>query len=110
VGLKELSPGLGCLDACVRDCEQISHSLGFLHSDLLHGLDVTDFVTEVVDDLDILDVWDSIPGVTETFHVVPEALIMLLSDGLESLSSRWMLVCALEVPDEHGTQLVPGVD
>jgi hypothetical protein len=58
---------------------------------------------EGVDDLDILDVRDSIPGVAEMFHIVPEALIMLLPDGLESLSSRWTLVHALEVPIEHGT-------
>jgi hypothetical protein len=37
------------------------------------------------------------------FYVVSEALIMLLLDGLQSLYSRWTLVCALEVPDEYGT-------
>jgi hypothetical protein len=31
MGLKESSLGLGCLNACVRDYEQISHHLGFLH-------------------------------------------------------------------------------
>jgi hypothetical protein len=35
---------------------------------------------------------------------------MPLLDGLEGLGSRRMLVGALEVPDEHGTLLVPGVD
>jgi hypothetical protein len=35
---------------------------------------------------------------------------MLLLDDLQGLSNRWMLVCTLKVPDEHGTQLVPGVD
>jgi hypothetical protein len=44
MGLKESSPSLGCLDACVHDCEQISHRLWFLHCDLLHGLDVADSV------------------------------------------------------------------
>jgi hypothetical protein len=39
-----------------------------------------------------------------------ETLIMLLFDGPEGLDSRWTLICALEVPDEHGTQLVPGVN
>jgi hypothetical protein len=73
------------------------------HIGLLHGLDVTDSITECVDDLDILDVRNSVPGIAEIFHVVLNALIMLLSDGLESLSSRWTFVCALEVPDEHGT-------
>jgi hypothetical protein len=70
---------------------------------LLHGLDVAYSVVEGVDDLHILNVRDSVTGVAEMFHVVPEALIMLLSDGIESLSSRWMLVRALEVPDEHDT-------
>jgi hypothetical protein len=58
---------------------------------------------EGVDDLDVLDVRDSIPGVAEIFHVVSEALIMLLPNGLESLSSRRTLVCVLEVLDEHDT-------
>jgi hypothetical protein len=58
---------------------------------------------ESVDDPDVLDIRDSIPGVVEMSHVVLEALIMLLSDGLQSLSSRWMLIQALEVSDEHGT-------
>jgi hypothetical protein len=39
-----------------------------------------------------------------------ETLIMPLLDGLEGLCGRWTLIGALEVPDEHGTQLVPGVD
>jgi hypothetical protein len=102
-GLKESSPSLGCLDTCVHDCKQIGHHLGFLHCDLIHGVDVADSVVEVVDDLDVPDVRDSIPGVAKMFHIVQEALIMLLSDGLESLSSRWTLIRALEVLDEHGT-------
>jgi hypothetical protein len=35
---------------------------------------------------------------------------MLLLDGPEGLGSRRTLVGALEVSDEHGTQLVPGVN
>jgi hypothetical protein len=62
---------------------------------------------EGVDDPNVLDVRDGISGITETLDVVTETLIMLLLDGL---SSRWTLVCALEVLDEHGTHLVPGVD
>jgi hypothetical protein len=58
---------------------------------------------EVVDDLNVLDVRDSVPGIAEIFHVVSEALIMLLPDGVESLNSRWTLVRALKVSDEHGT-------
>ncbi len=60
MGLKESSPGLGCLNAGVHDYEQIDHYLGFLHCDLFHGLDVANSVAEGVDDLDVLDVWDSV--------------------------------------------------
>jgi hypothetical protein len=102
-GLKELSPGLRCVDACVRGYELFGHRLGFLHGDFLHGLDVVDSVAEDIDDLDVLDVRDRIPCITEIFHVVLEPLIMLLPNDLESISSRWTLVRALKVPDEHGT-------
>jgi hypothetical protein len=42
--------------------------------------------------------------------IVVETLIMLLLNGLEGLSSRWMLIRVIEVPDERGTHLVLGVD
>jgi hypothetical protein len=58
---------------------------------------------EGIDDLDILDVRDSVPGIIEMFHVVLEAFIMLLLDGLESFRSIWTLICILKVPDENGT-------
>jgi hypothetical protein len=74
-----------------------------LHGDLLHSLDVADLVTEGVDDLNILDVRDIIFGIAEMFHVVSETLIMFLLDSLQGLCCRWMLVCALDVPIEHGT-------
>jgi hypothetical protein len=54
--LKKSSPGFGSLIACVHDCKQISHCLGFLQGDLLHGLDVADSIAVCVDDLDVLDV------------------------------------------------------
>jgi hypothetical protein len=104
--LKESSPGLGCLDAYVSDCEQTSHHLRLFHSDLFHGLDIADPIVKSIGDFNVLDVWDSIDGIVEMFHVVTKAFIMLLSDGLQSLSSRRTLVRALEVPNEHGTQLV----
>jgi hypothetical protein len=77
---------------------------------LFHSLDIADSIMEGVDDLNVLDVRNSILGIVEMLDVVAETLIMLLLDGLEGLSSGWMLVCALEVLNEHGTQLVPGVD
>jgi hypothetical protein len=53
---------------------------------------------------------DAISSIAEMLNIITETLIMLLLDGLECLSSRWMLIGALEVPDEHDTQLVPGVN
>jgi hypothetical protein len=47
------------------------------------------------------------PGITEILDIITETLIMLLLDGLEGLGSRWILICALEVPDEHDIHLVP---
>jgi hypothetical protein len=110
VGLKKLSPGFGSLNAYVSSCRQIDYHFGLLHGDLLHSLDVTDSITESIDDLDVLDVWDGVPVIAEIFHVIPEALIMLLLDGLQSLNSKWMLVCTLKVDNEHGTHLVSDVD
>jgi hypothetical protein len=37
---------------------------------------------EGIDDLDVLDIRDDVPRIVEMFHVVSEALIMLLLDGL----------------------------
>jgi hypothetical protein len=75
------SPGFGNLYAYIGDCEQIGHHLRLFHDDLLHSLDITDPVTEGVDDLDVLNIRDIISGVAETFDVVPKTLIMLLPDG-----------------------------
>jgi hypothetical protein len=52
-------------------------------------------------------VWDAISGIAETLDIITEIVIMLLLDGLEGLGSRQTLIGALEVPDKHGTQLVP---
>jgi hypothetical protein len=57
-----------------------------------------------------MDVWDVIFGNAETLDIIVKTLIMLLLDGLEGLGSRQTLIGALEVPDEHGTQLVLGVN
>jgi hypothetical protein len=109
-GHTRLSSSFESLNAHVSDCEQIDHHSGLLHGDLLHSLDVTDSVTESIDDLDALDIRDDVPSVAKILHVVSEALIMLLLDDLQSLDNRWMLVSTLEVPDEYGTQLILGVD
>jgi hypothetical protein len=95
--------GFGGLYAHINDCEQIDHRLGLLHSYLLHSLDVTDPVVKGIDDLNVLDVRDSVLGITEKFYVVSETLIMLLPDGLQCLYCRLMLIRALQVPNEHGT-------
>jgi hypothetical protein len=99
--------GFGSLYAYIGDCEQISHHFGLIHGYLFHSLDIADAITEYVHYLDVLDVRDDLPGIAETFDIIVETLIMLLLDGLEGLSSRWTLIRALEVPDEHGTQLIP---
>jgi hypothetical protein len=57
-----------------------------------------------------LDIRDVVFGIAETLDIITETLIVLLLDGLEGLDGRWTLIGALEVPDEHGTQLVPGVN
>jgi hypothetical protein len=100
---KELCSGLVGLDAHVSNCEQIAYCLGLLHYNLLNSLDVTHSIMKSIDDLDVLDIRDSVPSVAETFHIFPETLIMLLLDGLQGLSSRWMPIYTLKVFDEHGT-------
>jgi hypothetical protein len=82
--LRKSSPGFRSLNAYVSDCEQIDHRSRLLHVDVLHSLDVADSVVEGIDDLDVLDIRDDILGVVEIFHVVPETVIMLLLDGLQS--------------------------
>jgi hypothetical protein len=63
-GLKKVSLGFRNLNAHVSDCEQIDHRSGLLYGDLLHSLDVTDSVAEGIDDLDVLDIWDGVSGIT----------------------------------------------
>jgi hypothetical protein len=53
---------------------------------------------------------DVVSGIAEMLDVIAETLIMLLLDGLVGLGSRRTLIGALEVPNEYGTQLVPGLD
>jgi hypothetical protein len=77
---------------------------------LPHNLDVIDPIVEGIDDLDVLGKRDSVPGITETFHIVLETLTMLLPNGIQCLCCRWTLVHALKVPNKYGTQLVPRSD
>jgi hypothetical protein len=58
---------------------------------------------EGIDNLNVLDVLDSVRGIAETFHIILEALIMLLLGCLQGFSSGGTLVCALKVSDEHDT-------
>jgi hypothetical protein len=44
------------------------------------------------------------------FDIITKTLVMLLLDGLMGLGGRWTLIGTLEVPDEHGMQLVPEVN
>jgi hypothetical protein len=79
---KELDSGLGGLNANVNNYKHISHHFRLFHGNLFHGLDITDSIAEGIDDFNVQDVWDSVPGIAETFHIVSEAFIMLLLDGL----------------------------
>jgi hypothetical protein len=102
-GILEVEPGLR-MPLCINQrCEQIGHRLELFHGDLLHRLDITDPVAEGINDLDVLDVRDSIPSIAKIFYIVSETSIMLLSDGLQGLCCKRTLVCALEVPDKHGS-------
>jgi hypothetical protein len=65
---------------------------------------------EGINDLDIVDVRDIVSSIAEMLDIIVETLIMLLLDGLEGLGSRRTLIGALEVPNEHGTQLILGVN
>jgi hypothetical protein len=80
--IQGVGSGLKGLNVDVSNCKQIGHRFRLFHGDLLHGIDVTDSITEGIDDFDVMDVRDSILGVAEMFHVVPETFIMLLLDGL----------------------------
>jgi hypothetical protein len=105
-----LSLGFRSFYAYISNYEQIGHRFGLLHRYLLHGFEIADAISEGIINLDILDVRDAISGIAETLDVITETLVVLLLDGLEGLGGRWTLIGALEVPDEHGTQLIPGVN
>jgi hypothetical protein len=105
-----LSPDFRSFYAYIGNHEQISHHFGLLHCYLFHSFEIADAITEGVNNLDVLDVRDAISGIAETLDIITKTLIMLLLDGLEGLNGRWTLIGALEVPDEHGTQLVLGVN
>jgi hypothetical protein len=100
---KEPSSGLGGLNAYIGNYEKINYRLGLLHGNLLNSFDISHLIVKGIDDLNVLYVRDSIPGVPEIFHVVPEALIMLLLNGLQGLCYRRKLVHTMEVSDEYGT-------
>jgi hypothetical protein len=63
-----------------------------------------------IDDLDVLNVRGSVSSIAEMFHVISKVFIMLLLDGLQSFCCRWMLIRALKVANEKGTQLLLVVD
>jgi hypothetical protein len=110
VRFKDPSSSLWCLDANVSNCQQIGHQFGLFHDNLLNSLDVVEPFTENIDDFDVLNVRDSVSGIAKMFYVLTEAFIMLLLDGLQSFCCRWTLIRALEVVNEHGTNLVPVLD
>jgi hypothetical protein len=104
--LEKSSPGFRSFYAYIGNRERISHRFGLLHRYIFHDFEITDAISEGINNLDVLDVRDVISDIVETLDIITETLVVLLLDGLEGLDSRWMLIGALEVPDEHGTQLV----
>jgi hypothetical protein len=61
---KEPCLGLKGLNAyVVSDCKQIGHHSGLIHGDLLNSLDITNLIVEGINDIDVLDVQDSVPGI-----------------------------------------------
>jgi hypothetical protein len=76
---------------------------GLLYDNLLDNLDITDPIMKGIYDLNVLNVRDSVPDIAETFHIIPKALIVVMLDGFHGFSGGWILVRALEVPDEHYT-------
>jgi hypothetical protein len=108
--LEKSSPGFKSFYAYIGNREQIGHRFGLLHRYLFHVFEIADAISEGVNNLDVLDVHDVVSGIAETLNIITETLIVLLLDGLEGLGGRWTLIGALEVPDEHDTQLVSGVN
>jgi hypothetical protein len=96
-----------CIVAYIGNREEIGHCFELLHCYLFHSFEIANAITEDVNNLDVLDVRDAISGIASTLDIITETFIMLLLDGLEGLCGRWMLIDALKIPDEHGTQLVP---
>jgi hypothetical protein len=104
--LKKSSPSFGAFYAYIGNREQVGHRFELLHRYLFHAFEIADAISEGVNNLDVLDVWDVVSGIAEMLDIITETHVVLLLDGLEGLSGRWTLIGALEVPDEYGTQLV----
>jgi hypothetical protein len=101
--LQKSSSGFGSFYAYIGNRDQIDHHFGLLHCNLFHSFEIADAITEGVNNLDVLDVWDAVSDIAEMLDIITETLIVLLLDGLEGLGGRWTLIGALEVLDEHGT-------
>jgi hypothetical protein len=86
--VKESGLGLRGLDALICYCQPIDHIFWLLHGDLPNSLDVCDPIAEGINDFNIVDVWDSIPDITEMFHIILEDFIMLLLDGLKNFGGQ----------------------
>jgi hypothetical protein len=90
-----LSPGFGSFYAYIGNHEQIGHHFGLLHRYLFYDFEIADAISEGINNLDVLDVWDVVSGIAETLDIITETLFVLLLDGLERLGGRWMLIGAL---------------
>jgi hypothetical protein len=105
--VKELSSCFWDFDAFVS---YRRHGFGLLYVYLLYSLEISYTIVEGIDDHNILNVQDDIPGVEEVLDEVIEAFIGLLLDDLKGLCCDWPLVCPLEISNEQSTGLVPWLD
>jgi hypothetical protein len=90
-----LSPGFKSFYAYIGNREQIGHRFGLLHYYLFHGFEIADAISEGINNLDVLDIWDAVSGIAEMLDIIAKTLIVLLLDGLEGLSGRWTLIGVL---------------
>jgi hypothetical protein len=72
--LQKFSPGFRSLYAYIGNREQISHRFGLLHGYLFLGFNIIDTITEGINNLDVLDVRDSISGIAEILDIIIETL------------------------------------
>jgi hypothetical protein len=77
-----------------------------LHAYLLYCLEISNAITKDIDDLNILNVQNGIPDVTEVLVKVTKAFIRLLN-GFKGLCCGRPLVYPLEISKKQSIGVVP---